>query len=109
MEKQYITILIESLQKKSAILSELIGNSKNQAALLKEGMVDWDAFDRGTDAKSDLINALNQLDQGFETVFAHVGELLQSPEGKKNICTADQNTPGTDHRGDGQECGIAGG
>ena len=83
MEKQYITILIESLQKKSAILSELIGNSKNQAALLKEDMVDWDAFDRGTDAKSDLINALNQLDQGFETVFAHVGELLQSPEGKK--------------------------
>lgn len=45
--------------------------------------MDWDAFDRGTDAKSDLINALNQLDQGFETVFAHVGELLQSPEGKK--------------------------
>ena len=58
MEKQYITILIESLQKKSAILSELIGNSKNQAALLKEGMVDWDAFDRGTDAKSDLIRDL---------------------------------------------------
>ena len=83
MEKQYITILIESLQKKSAILSELIGNSKNQAALLKENMVDWDAFDRGTDAKSDLINALNQLDQGFETVFAHVVEQLQSPEGKK--------------------------
>ena len=42
MEKQYITILIESLQKKSAILSELIGNSKNQAALLKEDMVDWE-------------------------------------------------------------------
>lgn len=83
MEKQYITILIESLQKKSTILSELIGNSEKQAALLKETTVDWDEFDRETDVKSDLIDALNQLDQGFETVFAHVSELLQSPEGKK--------------------------
>ncbi|MBU5429486.1 flagellar export chaperone FlgN [Kineothrix sp. MSJ-39] len=83
MEKQYITILIESLQKKSDILSELIKNSEKQAELLKENTVDWDAFDQGTDAKSDLIDTLNQLDQGFETVFTHVSELLQSPEGKK--------------------------
>lgn len=83
MEKQYITILIESLQKKSTILSELIENSKQQATLLKEDSVDWDSFDQSTDAKSDLIDTLNQLDQGFETVFAHVSELLQSPEGKK--------------------------
>ena len=83
MEKQYITILTESLQKKSEVLSQLIDNSRKQAELLKADRVDWDAFDQRTDAKSDLIKELNGLDQGFESVFSHVSELLQSPEGKK--------------------------
>ena len=83
MEKQYITILTESLQKKSEVLSQLIDNSRKQAELLKADRVDWDAFDQRTDAKSDLSKELNGLDQGFESVFSHVSELLQSPEGKK--------------------------
>lgn len=88
MEKQYIAILTESLQKKSAVLSQLIDNSKKQTELLKAETVDWDAFDQKTDAKSDLIDELNQLDQGFESVFSHVSALLQSPEGKQTY--ADQ-------------------
>ena len=45
MDKQYIQMMLESLQKKEQILKELIKKSDEQKDVLSAETVDWDAFD----------------------------------------------------------------
>lgn len=78
MDKQYIQIMIESLQKKEQVLDALLIQSNQQKEVLSAKEVDWDAFDQITVNKGELIDELLQLDEGFETLFERIKEPLTS-------------------------------
>ena len=59
MEKQYIQMMIESLQKKEEILASLLHKSEQQKEVLSEAEVDWDVFDNLTiESPQDLSTCL---------------------------------------------------
>lgn len=78
MSGQYLDILEESLQKKTQVLDEIIQKNREQKAILDADPFDMDAFDANTDAKGELIDRLNLLDEGFDTVYERVKEELES-------------------------------
>jgi hypothetical protein len=80
MTKQYLNILIDSLRKKDKILTELIQLNEEQTTILKQEKFDEAAFDANAAAKDKRIAALNPLDEGFESVFAHVQEELSDDQ-----------------------------
>ncbi len=76
MEKQYIQMMLESLQKKEQVLKALLNKSEEQKQVLTAATVDWDVFDALTIDKGTLIDELLQLDEGFESLFERVKEPL---------------------------------
>ncbi|MBE5885026.1 MAG: DUF554 domain-containing protein [Lachnospiraceae bacterium] len=76
MEKQYIQMMLESLQKKEQVLKSLLDQSEAQKTVLLAENVDWDAFDALTIEKGTLIDELLKLDEGFESLFERVKEPL---------------------------------
>lgn len=76
MNKLYLTILMESLQKKIRILDQIIMADQEQREALEDPNLDPDDFDRIVEKKADYIEQLEQLDAGFEEVFARVKEEL---------------------------------
>lgn len=74
----YINILINTLAKKSAVLDDLIDITLLQESYLKEAPQNMDSFEETLDNKSELINNLDQLDDGFEAVYERVKEELKS-------------------------------
>ena len=61
MEQKYIMIMLDSLQKKSEVLSDIIKKNGEQSQILKEEETDWDAFDRNADEKMELIGQLDEI------------------------------------------------
>ena len=76
MNNLYITILIESLEKKIRILDEIILVDQEQREGLEDPNLDPDDFDKIVEKKSDYIEQLDQLDSGFEELFARVRDEL---------------------------------
>lgn len=76
MEKQYIDMMLESLQKKEKVLTSLLTKSEEQKVVLSAEEVDWDVFDQLTTDKGELIDELLKLDEGFETLFERIKEPL---------------------------------
>lgn len=76
MNKLYLTILMESLQKKIRILDQIIMADQEQREALEDPNLDPDDFDRIVEKKAEFIDQLEQLDAGFEEVFARVKEEL---------------------------------
>ena len=76
MDKLYLTILMESLQKKIRILDQIILADQEQREALEDPNLDPDDFDRIVEKKAEFIDQLEQLDAGFEEVFARVKEEL---------------------------------
>ena len=74
MNKLYLTILMESLQKKIRILDQIIVADQEQREALEDPNLDPDDFDRIVEKKAEFIDQLEQLDAGFEEVFARVKE-----------------------------------
>lgn len=77
-EKNYIQMLEESLDKKCDILRQLQVLCHQQADVLQDDNAEADAFEQNVEEKAVLIKRLEQLDQGFEQVFARVEKELQS-------------------------------
>ena len=76
MNSLYINILIESLQKKIRILDEIILADQEQREGLEDPNLDPDDFDKIVEKKSEYIEQLDQLDNGFEELFARVRDEL---------------------------------
>ena len=76
MNNLYITILIESLEKKIRILAEIILANQEQREGLEDPNLDPDDFDKIVEKKSEYIEQLDQLDNGFEELFARVRDEL---------------------------------
>lgn len=78
MESTYVNIMIQSLHKKVKVLEEIKSLNQLQKALLEDERSSVDEFDKTVEDKSACIKQLEQLDDGFETLFAKVKEVLNN-------------------------------
>lgn len=72
IEEVYVNMMVDTLERKKAILQQILHLTKEQETLLKDEEMDVDAFQRILDLKGEKIEKLNQLDEGFDTLFHHV-------------------------------------
>lgn len=69
-------ILVESLEKKSRILDELIKENEAQEILFKQDQLDMEALDASADRMGELAEKLELLDEGFEAVYDRIRQEL---------------------------------
>lgn len=77
MQNQYINIMIESLRRKFAALEEVLECSKGQMALLEDPNLEPEEFEADVRKKAELIDKLEQLDEGFDSLYQKVKDELQ--------------------------------
>ena len=77
MEETYISIMLQSLKKKAAVLDEIIRLDDLQKDRLTDSECPVEDFDQTVEDKRKLIEQLGQLDSGFEKLYAQVSEELQ--------------------------------
>jgi flagellar biosynthesis/type III secretory pathway chaperone len=77
----YIDIMIQSLKKKEKVLDGIIKADEVQKQALLDPNLDPDDFDKTVNTKSQLIDELNKLDDGFEETYKLVKEEI---EGNRN-------------------------
>lgn len=73
----YILILLQDLKKKNLVLDRIIDANKRQKEALEDPNLDPDDFDKLVEEKSQLIEELERLDDGFDQVFSRVRDELQ--------------------------------
>lgn len=74
-------ILVESLEKKSRILDEIIKENETQELLFKQEDLDMEALDASSDRMEALAEKLDLLDEGFESVYDRIRqELIDNKE-----------------------------
>lgn len=83
MTKQYVGMLVDSLQKKVQILDDIVAINKRQSDIIKAAALDEEAFDREAEKKDALITELDTLDDGFDRIFGHVEAELSTETGRK--------------------------
>ncbi len=69
-------VLVESLEKKSRILDEIIKENEAQERLFKQEELDREALDSSSDRMGELAEKLELLDEGFESVYDRIREEL---------------------------------
>lgn len=77
MPDTYIAIMLQSLKKKEQVLNEIIRLDDLQKDQLTNPESTVDEFDKTVEAKSDCIEQLEQLDNGFEKLYAEVAQELE--------------------------------
>ena len=77
MNKQYVTALEESLEKKIRVLDEIYRISQLQTEILDKKPMDFERFDAYVDDKDICIEKLDKLDEGFEILYERVGQELK--------------------------------
>ena len=70
--KRCLTILSDSLDKKIEVLKRIQAFNDAQEKAFTESEPDMDSFDKALDEKEKLIQEIQQLDQGFETLYERV-------------------------------------
>lgn len=81
MPDTYIAIMLQSLEKKEKVLTEISRLNDVQKDQLDRVDSSVDEFDETVEAKSKLIEQLEYLDSGFEKLYAQVAEELnQNPD-----------------------------
>ena len=82
MISNYLQVLEESLRKKLAALDRVESLCVEQEKLLKAPSFSEEAFDASMEEKGALIDELNRLDEGFESLYAHIREELPAQKEK---------------------------
>lgn len=72
--RKYLAILIESSEKKVSILEDMVRNNEIQARAIKED--NMKTFDSVTDEKVKLVDELNNLDNGFTSIYERISKVL---------------------------------
>ena len=72
----YVIMLRESLEKKADILRVLQIRNKEQAAILQDPNTTPDDLEKNMNMKSELIERIIMLDDGFEQLFNRVKDIL---------------------------------
>ena len=81
----YLNVLIDALRKKEELLNALIELTKEQESILAESSFSLDSFDSVMNHKDEVINQLNQVENGFEAIYQRVEKEL--PAKKDQIKT----------------------
>lgn len=76
MESDYIHIMIESLEKKREVLGRIIEANEQQKVMLQDPNLSPEEFEQNMTNKSELVDQLNLLDDGFENLFERVRGVL---------------------------------
>lgn len=76
MQETYVEIMIQSLNKKLSVLDKIIEVNATQKEILEDTKATIDEFDKTVEEKAKLIEQMQQLDSGFEKLFARVQEEL---------------------------------
>ena len=76
MVKQYLKMLDQSLDQKKQMLDEMIEMTATQKASLEKDPVDWTGFDDLVGKKAEMIERLDRMDDGFESVYDRIREEL---------------------------------
>ncbi len=77
-ENSYIQVLIQSLHQKVEALDRIIEKNKEQYEILSVEEADMEAFDRNVREKSEYIDKIVFLDDGFEEIYRRVREELDA-------------------------------
>ena len=78
MMKNSLTILAQSLDKKIAILEKIQEYNELQEKSFLSGEADLDSFDKAFTKKDELIEELDLLDAGFETLYGEIKRELEN-------------------------------
>ena len=70
--ENYLQMMIDSMQKKKVILKQIIVFNEEQEALLKEEDFNGAAFQKNMENKSDCIDELDTLDEGFQMIYDRI-------------------------------------
>jgi flagellar biosynthesis/type III secretory pathway chaperone len=82
MAETYVAIMLQSLKKKEQVLLQIIILNRKQKDVLENPNATPDEFDDLVEQKSALIEQLDQLDSGFEKLFARMKEELEGNKDK---------------------------
>lgn len=77
-EKEYIAVLIQSLEKKKELLDKIIAKNKEQKTLFADEDSDPDRLEDNMREKSGFVEQLNELDGGFQQIYDRIKTILQS-------------------------------
>jgi hypothetical protein len=77
-DKEYIAVLIQSLEKKKELLDKIIAKNKEQRNLFTDEGSDPDRLEENMQEKSGLVDRLNELDEGFQQIYNRVKSVLQA-------------------------------
>ena len=81
----YVNIMRESLQRKLGYLQEILTLTREQENLAKTTPFNEDAFTTVIDKKEILIDNVNEIDKGFQSVYDRVrGELQENKDSFKD-------------------------
>lgn len=72
LNSNYISLMAESLKKKIAVLNTIVELNEEQHEILRREPFDLDEFDRTVRDKTEQIDKLELLDDGFAALFARV-------------------------------------
>ncbi len=78
--QNYLQMMIESLRKKEDVLTKIIEKNKAQADCIHDkeyGDIDWDRFNVLIAEKDTLIERINELDTGFQTVYDRIKDEIE--------------------------------
>ena len=76
-EKEYLDVLIRSLQKKLVLLNRISMLNQEQRDLLMDEDMEPDAFDGNVRDKGELISQITMLDSGFDEIYSHIKCLME--------------------------------
>lgn len=76
-DKEYIAVLIQSLRKKVELLNRIMEKNKEQKILFSDEASDPDRLEENMQEKSECVDQLNDLDEGFQQVYDRVKSALQ--------------------------------
>lgn len=74
----YVQVLIDSLRKKVKLLDYIIQIDEEQRQLAAAQKLDLEQLDKTVNKKSEYIDELNKLDEGFQLVYDRVKPNLQA-------------------------------
>ncbi len=72
MQEQYLEILVQSMKKKLDVLYEIQAMNEEQRILLMDDNLPPEDFEKNIQKKSELIDQLDILDNGFDEVYQRV-------------------------------------
>lgn len=79
--QNYLQMMIESLRKKDGVLSKIIEKNEAQAECIVDkeyGDINWDRFNVLIAEKETLIARINELDQGFQSLYNRVRDEVEA-------------------------------